>query len=420
MNPHDLLDAIESVTCEDRVRKLAIYVHVPFCTSKCHFCDWVVDIPVSRLRSEQENRTDYVDALCRQIRYYGPLLTTLGYQPQVMYWGGGTPTRLTPTEMRAIATTLADSFDLRPLEQWSMETTPNNLTAEKLDTMLTIGVNRVSVGAQSFNPYQLRRSGRVHTGEHTEQAVELLRAGGIDNFNIDIISSFPGEDLASSQETLERTLALNPPHVSVYPYRATPKTVMAMQLKRSVLAAHSRTHMIEGYELAISLLNAAGYHEYCHGYWVRNTHHEDKDGNYKYDLSGDKIGFGSGAESIIGHHLLWNENTKYQEYLDNPHSFTAAHQFTLDKPERCTALIGGALMTREGLVYTRFQRLTGLSFHDLRNTPYLHEWLQILQQCGARYLETNTSLRIDPTTIHHAYINHLAYTMSAGLKTTRA
>ncbi|MGH3995525.1 MAG: radical SAM protein, partial [Pseudonocardiaceae bacterium] len=219
MNPYDLVAAIDEVVSEDPDKHLALYVHIPFCASKCHFCDWVVDVPVSRLRGGADDRAPYIAALCEQLRCYGPLLTTMGYRPQVMYWGGGTPTRLSPDELRTVATALRESFDLSQLRQWSMETTPNDLTAEKLATMREVGVDRVSVGVQSFDAYQLRRSGRVHTGDDCVRAVELLRAAGIDNFNLDLISSFPGEDLDAFAATLEAALALNPPHVSVYPYR---------------------------------------------------------------------------------------------------------------------------------------------------------------------------------------------------------
>lgn len=420
MGPLDLVEAIDGVVSGDPNKDLALYVHVPFCASKCHFCDWVVDIPVARLRSGEPERSPYVAAVCEQVRFYGPLLTRMGYRPTVMYWGGGTPTRLNPEEMRAIATALHESFDLSELSQWSIETTPNDLDAERLDAARAMGVDRVSIGVQSFNPYQLRRSGRIHDGTHIVRAVELLRAAGIDNFNLDLILGFPGEELSAFASTLDAALALDPPHLTVYPYRATPKTVMAMQLERSVLDAHSQHGMIEGYESAGARLRAAGYHEYCHGYWVKDPAYEDLDGNYKYNLSGDRIGFGSGAESIIGHHLLWNENTKYTQYLSRPREFTLAEKFTLDKPDLLTASIGGALMTFDGIVFDRFERLTGLSFHELRHTPYLRRWLEVLGECGAHYLETDTSLRLHPDTIHSTYITHLAYTTGAGLAVARA
>jgi oxygen-independent coproporphyrinogen-3 oxidase len=196
---------------------------------------------------------------------------------------------------------------------------------------------------------------------------------------------------------------------------------MAMQLERSVVAdSQHPVRMIEAYELAMNRLSAAGYGEYCHGYWVRRPEHEDQDGNYKYDLTGAKFGFGSGAESIIGHHLLWNENARYAEYLGNPRGFTFAERFSLSRPDLLTAPIGGALMTREGVVFDRFARLTGLSFDDVRQTSYMSSWLQVLEDCGGRYIEDESSLRLDPPTIHTAYINHLALTTGAGLAITRA
>ena len=155
---------------------LELYVNVPFCASKCHFCDWVTDIPVDRLRGDQTARSPYVAAVREQIRYYGPLLTRLGYQPHCMYWGGGTPTRLEPEEMRAIHEALEESFDLAGLVQWSMETTPNDLTAERLDTMRELGVNRVSVGCAVAGSGAAAPAGRAHNRDQALAAIDLLRA----------------------------------------------------------------------------------------------------------------------------------------------------------------------------------------------------------------------------------------------------
>ena len=424
MTPAALMAAIDAAHCKDASwsgeRPLAVYVHIPFCAAKCHFCDWVVDVPVGRLRSTESGRRDYLLALRQQISRYGPLLTRMGYRPACMYWGGGTPTRLNEGEILSIAAALDDSFDLSGLKQWSMETTPYDLTAAKLEAARAAGVNRISIGVQSFNPDQLRRSGRRHTPGQNASAVAMIRAVGFDNFNVDLICGFPGESHESLRDTLAQAIALDPPHISVYPYRATPKTVMAMQLERHIMEAFTPAVMIDAYELAMTMLGQAGYYEYCHGYWVRSPEHEDIDGNYKYDLSGDKIGFGSGAESIIGHHLLWNENGKYAEYLAHPDRFTFAHRFSLREPQYLTAPVGGALMTREGIVFERFSRLTGLSFHDLRETAQLRRWLQMLADCGGRFVEDRVSLRLAPDSIHRAYINHLAYTTGAGLEVARA
>ncbi len=414
---------IETVAAELAGRTAApleLYVHVPFCASKCHFCDWVTDIPVRQLRGDATARGPYVAALVNQIRFYGPMLTRLGYQPYVMYWGGGTPTRLEPAEMRAIRAALDDCFDLSGLAQWSMETTPNDLTEQRLAAMLELGVTRVSVGVQSLNPQQLRHAGRAHSREQALGAIHLLRRLGLTNFNVDLISSFPTEtDRSELAATLRDVLALEPPHVSVYPYRATPKTVMAMQLDRDLLRAWDVHHMIESYELAMAMLTEAGYHEYCHGYWVREEAHRDLDGDYKYDLAGDKLGFGSGTESVLGHHLLLTYRAGYADYLKDPLTFPFVERFSLERPERLTALVGGALMTKDGVDFARFHRLTGLEFADLRRTPHFAAWLDLLTECGGRFQEDADGFRMEQSVWHRTYITHLAYTMSHGLALAR-
>src|SRR5687767_13674450 len=116
-------------------RPLAVYVHIPFCASKCHFCDWVIDIPVRQLRQQAAERQPYIDALCRQIEHYGPTMMERGYVPQVMYWGGGTPGRLSPEEMVQIREALGHAMDLSTLQEWTIETTPNDVSVDKLRTL---------------------------------------------------------------------------------------------------------------------------------------------------------------------------------------------------------------------------------------------------------------------------------------------
>ncbi|MPQ96910.1 radical SAM protein [Modestobacter sp. I12A-02628] len=414
-----LVQAIDDVS-SGAPRPLALYVHIPFCASKCHFCDWVSEVPVGRLRSSRQERSPYVAALRREIAFWGPVLTGMGYQPTVVYWGGGTPTRLDVEELLSVAEALHTSFDLSGVGQWSVETTPNDLTAEKVSALRSFGVDRVSIGAQSFDPAQLRRSGRAHSGEQIGTAVELLRSGGIDNVNLDVITGFPGEELAVLDRTFDRVLELEPPHLSVYSYRATPGTVMAMQTERATLASATAMHMVEAYELAMRRLSSAGYQEYCHSYWVKEPGFEDLDGRYKYELTGDKIGFGSGAESTIGHHLLRNESHRYADYVSDPLPFSFDHHFSLEDPQHLIAPVGGALMTRGGLSYERFGRLTGLDFAELRSTPYVRRWMDMLADFGARFIEEPDGLRLDPTTIHSAYIRHVSSTTGTGLQVLRA
>lgn len=391
----------------DGPRPLALYVHIPFCASKCHFCDWVVDIPVQQLRQPTVGRKPYIEALRRQIGHYGPLLMKSRYVPQLLYWGGGTPGRLDPEEMRAIHDELSSALDLSGLIEWTVETTPNDVTPEKLDTLKQMGVTRISVGVQSFDPQQLRVAGRAHTPEVAHRALHLLREHGFDNFNIDVIVGFPGEDLQKTLATIETTIAFEPRHISSYPFRATPNTVMTKQVQRERMLRPTLSSMIEADEMSRHALLAASYQEYSHGYWVRDSHYEDRDAVYTYGMLGERIGFGSGADSLICSRFLRNRKTHYQGFLRDPLHFDEIQPFTITNPAMFVNHLGGALMTRTGLNFKRLRQLTGVSFESLRSTPQISAWLSYLRERGAVFIETATDLQIAAENRHRVYIAQL-------------
>lgn len=392
---------------QDLDRTLGLYLSVPFCRTKCHFCDWVTEIPVQRLRFNRAERSPYVAAVCEQMRHAGPLTRDCGYVPHVMYWGGGTPTRLETGELLAIWDALESSFDLSRLTQWSMETTPDCLNEEKIEALRNKGLNRLSVGVQSFNDDQLRLSGRGHDAATARKAIELIKRMNFPCFNIDLISGFPEESDESWLCTLRTTLELEPSHVSVYPYRPAEGTTMAGQIARGQYSTLDTGRMIASYEMAMELLIEASYSEYIHGYWIRRQEDRDMDAVYGYNLHGDKLGFGAGADSILAHHLLVNERSAYDAFLKDPTGFGIAIEFSLADPGVLAGQLGGALMTSGGIHFQRFERLTGLSFHEFRNTPFMVRWLDHLKRLGAEFIETEESLALDPAMIHKVYIRYV-------------
>lgn len=406
-----LMAEIASVVQERETKPLSIYVAVPFCSYKCHFCDWVASVPSSVLRSGAASRARYVDALVRQIRHYGPELTDMGYRPHYMYWGGGTPTRLDPDDFRKIHAALAESFDLSGLKQWSVETTPNDLTVEKLDTLLDIGVGRMSVGVQSLNPEQLRKSGRGHSAEQAVAAIEFLTRSAMPSFNVDVMTGFPEEDPIWIDRTLTRLVELGAPHFSVYPFRTSPKTVVEQQVRRGRVTPNTFERQLAAYSRATNLLQNAGYAQgQHHSSWRRDERHEDKDGNYKYGLMGDKIGFGCGAESVVGHWVLWNPSESLEQFVADPLQFASARKFSIDIPDMFINCIGGAQMDlTDGLVFKRFEALTGVSFAELRKLPWTRNMFDYLELCGARFIETADAIRLDPACIDRVLIAHQAH-----------
>jgi len=144
-------------------RKLLIYVHIPFCMSKCHFCDWVTEISVKDLRlpSTSTLRQRYLEALKTQIGYFGERLTSAGYRPTILYWGGGTASILTMAEICTIMDALRAQFDLGNLTEATIESSPETLTREKLRLFYDLGFRRISIGLQSMDDSRLRAIGHL-------------------------------------------------------------------------------------------------------------------------------------------------------------------------------------------------------------------------------------------------------------------
>lgn len=416
MDAVELGDRIAALRGGGSVRPLQIYLHVPFCASKCHFCDWVDDIPTVQLTSGPRVRRRYADALCRQIEFWGPRLTAIGYRPHSIYWGGGTPTRLDPGDLDRIGRALAASFDMSALVQHSLESTPNDLTPEKLERLAAIGVDRLSIGVQSFDPEQLRRAGRAHSAEQAIAAVRLAQQSGIADINLDLISGFPDERLGTFRKTLELTVALDVTHVSVYSYRATRRTIMAMQVHDGVRQALDLDEMIASYEVAQEVLSAAGYDEYCFNYFAKDTRYRFDAGLYGYQLTGDIIGFGAGATSTIGHLSLGNPETPIERFIEDPSVFDSVTSFGVGRPEMLFPLFGGALMTQGGLNFERFESLTGVSFQQAWSRPEVRAWFQYIKNCGAVLRTEHDGIRAaDRRNIHRVYLRNLAYTLNASL-----
>lgn len=416
MDSTSLLTRISRARKDAGEKRLQIYLHIPFCDSKCHFCDWVDDIPVAQLRSGPDKLRQYVDALCTQIAYWGPHLTEIGYRPTCIYWGGGTPTRLEAAAFPVIQEALSASFDLSGLTQHTLESTPNNLTPDRLEALQSIGVDRISLGVQSFDPEQLRRAGRSHSADKAIETIRMVKGSGIQDLNIDLISGFPEEKLSTFKRTLETAVDLAPQHISVYSYRATPRTIMAIQSNRGVRSRLELESMVESYELAQDVLTRGGYQEYCFNYFVKEERHQFKAGIYGYQLEGDIFGFGAGAESTIGGMALTNGDTSLAEYLADPVSFQSATPFSLERADMLFPLFGGALMTEGGLVFENIEYLTGIPFSEAWESPDVRAWFQYVQNCGAQLSFEGDRIRsADRSNIHRVYLKNLTYTLNPAL-----
>ena len=197
-------------------KDLLIYIHIPFCNSKCSFCDWVSAIPVA----ESEKRAKHAQRICASTlptnSVFGPRLMEMGYTPKLIYWGGGTPSKLEAGETAEVIAALRDSFDLSHVEEHTVEISPESITAQKLETMRSLGVNRISMGVQSFDDAELRKGARAHSAAQAEAAARLIKEAGFTNFNLDLIVAFPDQTLDVLEQSVRKAIELEPTHLTIY------------------------------------------------------------------------------------------------------------------------------------------------------------------------------------------------------------
>lgn len=194
---------------EKEHRPVSVYLHFPFCVRKCRYCDFLSG-PAS-----EEDRERYVNALCREIR--GRTAEAGEHaEADTVFLGGGTPSLLTPEQLERIMEAVRSGFDLQPDAEISMEVNPGTAKMEELRACREIGVNRLSVGVQSFDDAELRLLGRIHTAEQAGRTIRDARAAGFDNLNIDMMSALPGQTMEAWKRNLAEAVAAEPEHISAY------------------------------------------------------------------------------------------------------------------------------------------------------------------------------------------------------------
>jgi putative oxygen-independent coproporphyrinogen III oxidase len=389
-------------------KDLLIYIHIPFCNSKCVFCDWVADVPARDLVSASRLSGDYVTAICRQMHSFGPRLSDMGYIPRYIYWGGGTPSRLTAQQISAIASALRESFDLSQIEQHMMETSPDTLTIDKLEMMRSIGITRLSMGVQSYDDTELRKAARSHSARQAEEAAAMIAKVGFDDFNLDLIAALPGQKLEMLEHSISKTLESEAPHISVYVYRPDTRTVMTRQSAGGDREIITYDKMIRFYDRAKEMLERAGYEEYTTFYFAKSPKYRFKGEMYYFELIGDYVGFGSGAYSILGHRFLKNAGNVHA-FIANPFDFEHCEVFSPRRPDQHIAiLLAEAVLTNAGINFKNFERIAGFPFSIIRYNPYIQGLMQYYMDCGAQFVETDEALFVTPKTRSKAHIAHLA------------
>jgi oxygen-independent coproporphyrinogen III oxidase len=327
-----------------------IYVHIPFCARICPYCAFYKDLldrsQTSRfcealLRELEQNQGAAVSSPPRQL---GDPLYIL---PSTIYFGGGTPTALNIAQLELLLRGFHERLELSKLVEWTIEANPGSVSARKAALLKKFGVNRISLGVQSWDEELLKLLGREHNAPQAEESFRILRDAGFTNVNVDLMFGLPGQTIDQWRATLEKTIALQPEHISTYCLTYEEDTEFFLRHARGEFRQDADADA-EFFEMTMAVLEDAGYRHYeisnyaCPGF--ESVH------NRAYWLGKDYLGIGPSAVSTIGMQR-WQNVCDYRAYIDRAlagQSPRESSENLTDQMKR-TERIALSLRTRDGV-----------------------------------------------------------------------
>jgi flavin reductase (DIM6/NTAB) family NADH-FMN oxidoreductase RutF/predicted MFS family arabinose efflux permease len=235
--------------------QFSLYVHIPFCTSRCHFCQFDVVL------YQPEIVQQYLKALARELQIYSDQPYFQQSQIRSVYMGGGTPTTLSPDQLSNLVSGIRQHFT--PDTDISVESTPNSLTKDKLAVLHDLGISRLTIGVQSFDQHLLRVLGRRHSQQQVVDVFELAHRAGFNNVGMDLLYGLPAQTLDSWQDTLTKTANLRPEHISIYPLGIFPSSDLNQSMERGIVPPRPEDGVeFQMHEMASDILAGAGYIQY--------------------------------------------------------------------------------------------------------------------------------------------------------------
>ena len=264
-----------------------LYVHIPFCIRKCMYCDFT-SIPYDPALVKR-----YGDALCAELR----LKRDFAGELKTIYIGGGTPSLMREDFFEKLFSCIRDVFTISPSAEITVEANPGTISSSKIETILSLGVNRVSIGVQSLHEEELRTLGRVHTSAEAERSVTIVKDPGLDNVSLDLMYGIPGQTPETWSDTLKKTADLAPSHISAYELTPEEKTPFSGLLKTGKLILPDEELVLEMYDSLIDFLSSNG----CEHYEISNFARPGLKcrHNINYWDRGEYIAVGTGAHSFL-------------------------------------------------------------------------------------------------------------------------
>lgn len=336
----------------------SLYLHIPFCKRRCFYCDFAITTGGENLKQQ------YVDVLCQEIR-----LTIAQIPPvetlQTIFFGGGTPSLLSVNQIAQILETISQYFAIASDADISLEVNPGTVTIDSLQGYKSLGINRISLGAQAFQQELLDVCGRGHSVTEIYEAVEAIKKAGFENFSLDLISGLPNQSMTDWQDSLKSAIALQPNHLSIYDLTIEEGTAFNKRYQAGDKPLPTEAHTVAMYLEAHELLPSAGYEHYEISNYAQPSYQSRH--NLTYWHNQPFYGMGMGATSYINRQRI-DRPQKMRAYLDaialwqiEGIGFTAP--ILSDSEELMDTLLQG-LRLAEGLSLKSLQKTYGLALCD--------------------------------------------------------
>lgn len=330
-------------------KDLSLYIHIPFCNSKCNYCNFVSSV------GTEEEKLRYVEDLKKEIKIRAKEYNSF-YTINTIYIGGGTPSCLKNGAIKDILQTIYRFFTVKNNAEITMELNPNSITEEKISEYVISGVNRFSIGLQCVSQHILKSMGRTHTVNDFDNTIELIREKGISNINADLIVGYPGQTTADVINTVKHLILNNIPHISSYILSVEEGTPLQLMIDKGVKYLPSEEKLLKMYQSVVNTLVQNGYIRYeisnfaKPGFMCKH--------NLTYWNRTDYLGLGVAAHSYIdGVRFSNTENRNiYCECIETRAKAPVSNVSKLTEKEKKEECIMLSLRTNEGLSTVKYQK----------------------------------------------------------------
>ncbi|MFI3634278.1 radical SAM family heme chaperone HemW [Streptococcus parauberis] len=330
------------------IKPESAYVHIPFCTQICYYCDF------SKVFIKNQPVDDYLRALIAEFRSFG--IKKL----RTIYIGGGTPTSITAQQLDYLLTELVKDLDLPYLEEFTIEANPGDLTPDKIEVMKKSAVNRVSLGVQTFNDKHLKQIGRSHNEAQIYSTIDSLKEAGFHNISIDLIYALPGQTLDQVKENVAKALALDIPHLSLYSLILEHHTIFMNKMRRGKLNLPTEDLEAEMFTYIINEMEANGFEHYEISNFSKPGFYSQH--NLMYWNNDEYYGCGAGASGYLDG-VRYRNRVPIQHYLSAVEAGDARlTNEVLTANEKMEEELFLGLRKKTGVSKGRFQGKFGISF----------------------------------------------------------